>query len=370
MIFENESVNAATVKYSGKSRDLNWSIDSNGLLWISGVGNYGYEEIEGTDILLPGWHRYRADIQSAKVDVRDITTTSQMFQCCENLKKLDVREFDTSKVTDMSYMFFNCKSLNSIDLSSFNTSNVMTMQMMFMGCSNLASINLSTFNTSNVTNMSGMFERCSSIKSLDLSRFDASKAVFMDGMFNGCDSLIKINTPKNVPENCDVSLNENYLDPNLNGTQAGISILPKNLPYSKELISYTYYLEQEVTTKKQEETTIKQEVTTEKPITKRPVIKPSKVKGLKVKNIKKKKIKVSWKWSSYVCTYGWQVQYARKRSFKSAKIKNVNWIKESLTLKNLTKNKTYYIRVRAWTKDYGVKRYGGWSTIEKVKIKK
>lgn len=134
---------------------------------------------------------------------------------------------------------------------------------------------------------------------------------------------------------------------------------------------------EEIITDKIVETTTKQEVITNKPIEKittKPymakVIKPSKVTGLKIKNINKKKIKVSWKWKSYSCKYGWQVQYARKRNFKGAKIKNVNWLKESLILKNLKKKKTYYVRARVWTKSNGIKRFGSWSVAKRVKIKK
>ena len=102
------------------------------------------------------------------------------------------------------------------------------------------------------------------------------------------------------------------------------------------------------------------------------IFKPNKVNGVKVKNIKKKKIKVSWRWQySKAPSYGWQVQYSKKKSFKKAKIKNVEWRKDTITLKKLSKKKTYYIRVRAWAiSGDKVKRFGSWSNAKKCKIKK
>jgi len=47
-----------------------------------------------------------------------------MFYGCENLKILDIFNFDTRNVIDMSYMFNNCKNLTNINLSNFNTQNV------------------------------------------------------------------------------------------------------------------------------------------------------------------------------------------------------------------------------------------------------
>ena len=47
------------ILYSGKDGDLNWSIDSNGLLTISGVGDWGSE-----DGVMPKWSNYNDKIIS------------------------------------------------------------------------------------------------------------------------------------------------------------------------------------------------------------------------------------------------------------------------------------------------------------------
>ena len=116
-------------------------------------------------------------------------------------------------------------------------------------------------------------------------------------------------------------------------------------------------------------TTKKAETTT---VNKGRIIVPSKVKGLKLKNIRKKRIKVSWKWKAYDAkSYGWQVQYSKKKKFKNAKIKNVKWNKKTIVLKKLRKKKTYYVRVRAWAiNGDNIIRYGAWSSVKKCKIRK
>ncbi|MBR1599585.1 MAG: fibronectin type III domain-containing protein [Lachnospiraceae bacterium] len=88
-----------------------------------------------------------------------------------------------------------------------------------------------------------------------------------------------------------------------------------------------------------------------------------------VKNNKKKTIVVKWKWN--VKADGYQISYAKKKNFSGAKKKNVNAYKDSVTIKNLTKGKTYYVKIRSFVKDdAGDKVYGKWSSVKKVKIKK
>ena len=159
----------ATIVHSGKDGALNWSIDSNELLTISGTGNYtGKRFVIGSDsnsykMTLPQWYEYKDAIKSAVVKVSGITDTSYMFYDCSNMISINVSGFDTSKVASMAYMFY--------------------------GCSNLTSLDVSGFDTSQVTDMSSMFSGCSSLSSLDMSRLDTGKVIFIRLMFRGCNSL-------------------------------------------------------------------------------------------------------------------------------------------------------------------------------------
>ena len=97
--------------------------------------------------------------------------------------------------------------------------------------------------------------------------------------------------------------------------------------------------------------------------------KPSKVTGLSVKNQKGKKILVKWKAQSGVS--GYQIQYALNKKFtKQKKTKNVSKSAKKKTLTGLKKGKKYYVRVRAFRKKSGKTKYGSYSTVKSVKIKK
>ncbi len=97
------------------------------------------------------------------------------------------------------------------------------------------------------------------------------------------------------------------------------------------------------------------------------VKKPGKVKKVKAKNIKGRIIKVTWKSAGKNCRY--QTQIAKNRAFTKEKLNNTTSSKRMWYF-NVTKKKTYYVRVRAYRKKSGKKLYGKWSKVKKVKIKK
>ena len=172
--FESE---AADIIYSGKSGDLDWSIDSEGLLLIQGTGNYAYDaliEDENKDGS-PKWTQYHDYIKRAVVNVKEITSTDHMFYDCSKLESIDLTQLDTSKVTDMHQMFSSCARLESIDVSSFDTSQVTNMGSMFLGCIRLKEIDLSAWDMDQVENAGSIF--CS---------------------YDECYFLSKITMPKNI----------------------------------------------------------------------------------------------------------------------------------------------------------------------------
>ena len=66
---------------------------------------------------------------------------------------------------------------------------------------------------------------------------------------------------------------------------------------------------------------------------------------------------------------GYQIVYANNAKFKGAK--GITTSKTSVTLNNLQKNKTYYVKVRACKLDSsGRKVFGAYSMVKKIKIKK
>lgn len=93
---------------------------------------------------------------------------------------------------------------------------------------------------------------------------------------------------------------------------------------------------------------------------------PGRPQKLSVKNNKKKTVTVSWK--KVKGANGYQVQYAANTAFSKKTAKSTK--KTKLIIKKLKKKKTYSFRVRAYKTSNGTKKYGKWSKVKKVKIKK
>ena len=93
---------------------------------------------------------------------------------------------------------------------------------------------------------------------------------------------------------------------------------------------------------------------------------PGKVTGLKLKNVKGKKI--SAKWSAVSDADGYQIVYSTNSKFKKAKKKQVS--STAVRLSKLKKKKTYYVKLRAYKNEGAGKKFGKYSAVKKIKIKK
>ncbi len=114
--------------------------------------------------------------------------------------------------------------------------------------------------------------------------------------------------------------------------------------------------------------TEKPEEPTKKPNEDKPTVKkPGTPKINKLINKKGKKVTVKLSKNVSGAT-GYQVAYATKSSMKGQKQKSFKGT--SVTVKGLKKKKTYYFRVRAYTKKTGKTVYGKWSSKKHIKIKK
>ena len=138
------------------------------------------------------WFDNIRDIDLSNFDTSRVTDMHYMFWNMHSLTSLNLSNFDTSRVTNMSSMFYNM-NLTSLDLSSFDTSKVTNMNAMFMSMWSLTSLNISNFDTSKVTNMSRMFAFMRNLTTLDLSNFDTSNVTDMGSMFLNMPSLASLN---------------------------------------------------------------------------------------------------------------------------------------------------------------------------------
>ena len=96
---------------------------------------------------------------------------------------------------------------------------------------------------------------------------------------------------------------------------------------------------------------------------------PAAPQKVAVKNSAKKTAKLSWK--KVAGADGYEVYRSNAAKGKFKKIATSNSGKSvSYTNKKLSKNKTYYYKVRAYKNVKGKKVYGEYSKVVKVKIKK
>ena len=85
-----------------------------------------------------------------------------------------------------------------------------------------------------------------------------------------------------------------------------------------------------------------------------------KVNFTKVKNKKNNKIRIKWEKNIY-CD-GYVIEYSKNKNFTNSKIIKIkNKATTHKTIKNLKKNKKYYIRIRSYKIIYGKKQYFSWS---------
>ncbi len=99
-------------------------------------------------------------------------------------------------------------------------------------------------------------------------------------------------------------------------------------------------------------------------------VNPPAVKISKLSNTSKKTMTV--KWAKTTAVTGYQIQYSTDKNFKKG-VKTVTVKKNSTTssaIKNLTKNKKYYVRIRSYKTVSKVNYYSSWSSVKNITIKK
>ena len=95
------------------------------------------------------------------------------------------------------------------------------------------------------------------------------------------------------------------------------------------------------------------------------ILKPGNISELKAG-----KKSASVKWSKISGAAGYQLQYSTSKKFsKSKTVKILGTAKNKQTIKSLSSQKTYYVRIRAYKTVNGKKWYGAWSKSKKCCVK-
>ena len=107
--------------------------------------------INGQEEITFFYHTFTEEVNEVRVIFKnDIISTGYMFHNLNNITRIDLSQFDSSKVTYMVGMFNGCTSLTSIDLTNFDISSSGEIRLMFSNCSSLISVNLESFDTKSI----------------------------------------------------------------------------------------------------------------------------------------------------------------------------------------------------------------------------
>ncbi len=97
-------------------------------------------------------------------------------------------------------------------------------------------------------------------------------------------------------------------------------------------------------------------------------VSPKKIGISSVSNSANNKATVKWKKQAGIT--GYQIQYSTKKDYSKAKTVSANTTAVSKVLSGLTKNSTYYVRIRSFKTVGNERLYSAWSASKSIKISK
>ncbi len=102
---------------------------------------------------------------------KKLSVLSKLFDSCSNLINIDLSQFPMIFVTDTSNMFNGCEMLEKIDLSNVNSLVSITSNM-FCKCKSLKYVNLSNFTKKKIEKCEQMFHDCESLKQINFTNIE------------------------------------------------------------------------------------------------------------------------------------------------------------------------------------------------------
>ena len=164
-----------------KGSNLTWTLDSEGVLTISGSGDmHGYGSSDAP------WYGSRSRVKSAVIAEGVTSIGESAFENCRSLTSVTI----PSSVTSIGWSaFFYCKSLTSVTIPDSVTS---VGAYAFLGCTSLTSVTI----PNSVTSIGGCaFDECWSLTSVTIPD---SVTSIGDSAFASCTSLTSVTIPDSV----------------------------------------------------------------------------------------------------------------------------------------------------------------------------
>lgn len=94
---------------------------------------------------------------------KEATSLSHLFSDINNVKILNLINFNMSNIIDMSYMFSNCKSLIFVKLPDVKPTKIFSAHSMFSGCESLNSFILDDLLVTNFKDIYDKIKNCPEI---------------------------------------------------------------------------------------------------------------------------------------------------------------------------------------------------------------
>ena len=164
-----------------KGSNLTWTLDSEGVLTISGSGDmHGYGSSDAP------WYGSRSRVKSAVIAEGVTSIGESAFENCRSLTSVTI----PNSVTSIGWSaFFYCKSLTSVTIPDSVTS---VGAYAFLGCTSLTSVTI----PNSVTSIGGgAFDECWSLTSVTIPD---SVTSIGDSAFASCTSLTSVTIPDSV----------------------------------------------------------------------------------------------------------------------------------------------------------------------------
>lgn len=175
-----DTVASGTCGASGYT--LNWSLDSDGVMTISGK-NQRMADFSNKSSNRPGWYNsYRDQIKKLVIEDGVINIGSYAFADCTNLTEVDFGTIDTLG----NNAFYKCSSLKHAILPDSCT---WIWQNAFQNCTSLQSAYLNACNSYSGCLPDGMFSGCTSLATVELG---TSITTLNANSLNGCSSLTAV----------------------------------------------------------------------------------------------------------------------------------------------------------------------------------
>lgn len=114
-------------------------------------------------------------IDISKHDFSNVWNMDSMFKDCYNVKKINLGNNTFPKSVDAAHMFENCYEVRRIDgIGNLNVSKVLSLNSCFKNCENIARLDLKDWCTPFLEDMSYCWYGCKNLSYLSVDNFDTS----------------------------------------------------------------------------------------------------------------------------------------------------------------------------------------------------